>query len=176
MKILVCISGASGASLGLRAYEELKKTEHEIFLVLSSSAKEVLKHESKENEFENKEIWAPPASGSFGIDATLIVPCSMNTLAKITCGISDNLVTRAAAVAMKERKKLLISPREMPFSQLYLEHMAKLASLGVIIAPPLLAYYSEQKTLEDAEIFLIGRWMDLIGIENNLYKKWKSQK
>ena len=172
MKILVCVSGASGAVLGMRLHEELKIREKDTLLVLSDSAKEVLKHEQDIAHFGNNEIWAPPASGSFGVDVTLIVPSSMKTLAKIGCGISDNLVTRSAAVAIKERKKLLIAPREMPLSQIYLEHMTKLSSMGVIIAPPMLAYYGEQKTLLDAENFLIGRWMDLIGIENNLYKKW----
>ena len=172
MKILVCVSGASGAVLGTRLFEELKSREKETFLVLSNSSKEVLKHEQNIVDFGNDEIWAPPASGSFGVDVTLIVPCSMNTLAKIGCGIADNLITRAAAVAIKERKKLLIAPREMPLSQIYLEHMTKLSSMGVIIAPPMLAYYGEQKTLLDAENFLIGRWMELVGVQNSLYKKW----
>ena len=172
MKILVAISGASGATLGLRLYSELVKTDNEVFVVISDSAKEVLKHEQSVVSYANNEIWAPPASGSFGIDATLIVPCSMNTLAKVACGISDNLVTRSAAVALKERKKLLLAPREMPFSQIHLEQMAKLSAMGVIVAPPMLAYYGEQKTLEDAENFLIGRWMDFIGVQNSLYKKW----
>jgi len=175
MKILVCISGASGAGLGLKLHKELSKTDNEIFMVVSDSAKEVLKYEENSVSYPNNEIWAPPASGSFGVEATMVVPCSMNTLAKVACGISDNLITRAAAVALKERKKILLAPREMPFSQIHLEQMSRLSSMGVIIAPPMLAYYGEQKTLEDAENFLIGRWMDFIGVPNNLYKKWGSK-
>ena len=96
----------------------------------------------------------------------------MNTLAKIACGISDNLTTRAAAVMIKERKTLLLAPREMPFSPIALENMHKLASLGILIAPPVMAYYSEQTTLEEMENFMIGKWFDLLGIENDLYKRW----
>lgn len=173
MRVLVCISGASGASLGLKLHSEIKQSGNEVFLIVTNSAKSVLRFEESVNFFDNDSIWEGPASGSFGIDATLVVPCSMNTLAKIGCGISDNLVTRSCAVALKEQKKLLIAPREMPLTNIYLEHMLKLSSLGAIVAPPMLAYYGDQKTLEDAENFLIGRWMDLIGIKNGLYKKWQ---
>jgi 4-hydroxy-3-polyprenylbenzoate decarboxylase len=97
----------------------------------------------------------------------------MNTLAKIACGISDNLVTRCAAVMIKEHKKLILAPREMPFSAIALENMQKLAALGIIIAPPVMAYYSEQQTLDEMENFIIGKWFDLLSIENNLYKRWE---
>ena len=122
---------------------------------------------------DNTNIGASIASGSFGVDAMIIAPCSMNTLAKIACGISDNLITRAAAVVIKEHKKLILAPREMPFSAIALENMQKLAALGIIIAPPVLAYYSEQQTLDEMENFIIGKWFDLLGIENSLYKRWR---
>ncbi len=171
MKILVCISGASGASLGLKLYS-LIPPEHERYLVVSDHAKTVL--EKEENIFLNDDIAAPPASGSFGIDVTFIIPCSMNTLAKIALGIADNLITRAAQVAIKEKKKLIIAPREMPFSEIYLEHMLKLSKLqNVIIAPPVIAYYNKPKSIEEIENFLIGKWFDLAGIENKLFKRWK---
>ena len=171
MKILVCISGASGASLGVKLYS-LIPPEHERYLVVSDHAKTVL--EKEENIFLNDDIAAPPASGSFGIDITFIVPCSMNTLAKIALGIADNLITRAAQVAIKEKKKLIIAPREMPFSEIYLEHMLKLSKLqNVIIAPPVIAYYNKPKSIEEIENFLIGKWFDLAGIENKLFKRWK---
>ncbi|NPA88361.1 UbiX family flavin prenyltransferase [Caminibacter pacificus] len=170
-KILVCISGASGASLGLKLYS-LIPPEYERFLVLSEHAKIVL--EKEENIFLNDDIAAAPASGSFGIDVTFIVPCSMNTLAKIALGIADNLITRAAQVAIKEKKKLIIAPREMPFSEIYLEHMLKLSKLqNVIIAPPVIAYYNKPETIDDIEKFLIGKWFDLAGIDNKLFKRWK---
>lgn len=168
MKTVVCISGASGATLGLRLFRELKKS-CEAYLVISDGAKKVL---SCENGFDDTALEAPPSSGSFGVDITFVVPCSMNTLAKISCGIADTLTARVAAVALKERKKLLLAPREMPLSQIALKNMLKLSRMGVIIAPPLMAYYSDQGSLEDMENFLVGRWLDLAGIENSLYKRW----
>lgn len=102
----------------------------------------------------------------------IITPCSMNTLAKIACGIADNLITRAASVMIKERRTLVLAPREIPFSPIALENMHKLSMMGVIIAPPVLAYYGEQNTLEAMENFMIGKWFDLLGIDNDLYKRW----
>ncbi len=170
-KILVCISGASTAGLGIKLYN-LIPPEYERYLVISEHAKVVL--EKEENIFINDDISAPPASGSFGIDITFIVPCSMNTLAKISVGIADNLITRAASVAIKEKKKLILAPREMPFSEIHLEHMLKLSRLqNVIIAPPIFGYYNKPKNINDIEMFLIGKWFDLAGIENNLFKRWQ---
>jgi 4-hydroxy-3-polyprenylbenzoate decarboxylase len=171
MKVLIAISGASGASLGLKALRALPATV-EKHLIVSENAHIVLEKEDNVTLYKDEAIWASVASGSFGIDAMLIIPCSMNTLAKISVGIADNLTTRAAAVMIKEQKKLLLAPREMPFSPIALESMHKLSTLGIIIAPPVMAYYSEQDSLEKMEEFMIGKWFDLIGIENNLYKRW----
>jgi len=171
MKILVCISGASGVNLGLKLYN-LIPPEHERYLCVSENAKTVF--EKEENIYLNSDISAPPASGSFGIDVTFIVPCSMNTLAKIALGIADNLITRSAQVAIKEKKKLIIAPREMPFSEIYLSHMLTLSRLqNVIIAPPVFGYYSNPESIDDIEKFLIGKWFDLAGIENRLFKRWE---
>lgn len=95
----------------------------------------------------------------------------MNTLAKIACGISDNLPTRVAAVALKEQKRLLIAPRELPFSAIALENMHKLALLGVIVAPPVMGYYARHDSPEAMERFIIGKWYDALGIENTLYDR-----
>jgi 4-hydroxy-3-polyprenylbenzoate decarboxylase len=167
---LVAVTGASGASLGMKLFNSIPEP-HRKYLIVTKNSKTVLAEE--ENIFFNDDISAPPASGSFGIDAMIIAPCSMNTLAKISCGISDNLVTRSADVVIKERKKLIIAPREMPFSYIHLENMLKLSNIGVVIAPPILGYYSGAESLRDMEDFLIGKWLDLLGIENNLYKRWK---
>lgn len=171
MKIAVAISGASGASLGLKTIELLPESVQK-HLIISKNAKIVLKHENNITVHNDRDIASSPASGSFKMDALMIVPCSMNTLAKISCGIADNLTTRAAAVMLKENKKLLLAPREMPFSAISLENMHKLSTLGVIIAPPILAYYSKQTTLQQMEEFMIGKWFDLLGIKNDLYKRW----
>lgn len=175
-KIVVATSGASGVNLGLKTLELLPASVEKHF-IMSKNSEIVLKKEMKKianvTLHENEDISASIASGSFGVDAMIIAPCSMNTLAKIACGISDNLVTRCAAVMIKEHKKLILAPTEMPVSAIALENMHKLASLGVIIAPPVMAYYSEQLTLEEMENFIIGKWFDLLGIENNLYKRWE---
>ncbi len=171
-KIVVATSGASGVKLGLKTLELLPESV-EKHLIMSQNSKTVLKKEQNITVHDNDNIAASIASGSFGVDAMIIAPCSMNTLAKIACGISDNLITRCASVMIKEQKKLILAPREMPFSAIALENMQKLASLGIIIAPPVMAYYSEQQTLDEMENFIIGKWLDLLGIENNLYKRWE---
>ena len=112
------------------------------------------------------------SSGSFGIDAMAIIPCSMNTLAKIACGISDTLITRSAIVCLKERKKLLLAPREMPLDSISLNNMLNLSKEGVVIAPPIMGYYSSASSLESMEDFLIGKWLDSLNIKNSIYKRW----
>ena len=170
-KIVVATSGASGVNLGLKIVNLLPQ-EIEKHFIMTKNSEVVLDKEMGATIHDNADISASISSGSFGVDAMIIAPCSMNTLAKIACGIADNLVTRCASVMIKEHKKLILAPREMPFSAIALENMHKLASLGVIIAPPVMAYYSEQQTLDEMENFLIGKWFDLLGIENSLYKRW----
>lgn len=121
---------------------------------------------------DDSDLAAAPSSGSFGIDATIVAPCSINTLAKIHAGFADTLIIRAAAVALKERKRLVLGVREMPFSTLALEHAAKLSTLGAVIAPPVLGYYSAQNSLEDMENFIIGKWLDLLNIKHRIYQRW----
>ena len=172
MKVAVAISGASGVRLGIKTYEKIPET-HEKYIIVTDNAAKVAVKEEKEKIFDNTHIWEKPASGSFGLDALMVVPCSMNTLAKISVGIADDLVTRTASVMIKERKKLLLAPRELPFSPIALENMHKLSMLNVIIAPPVLGYYSAPKNLEEMENFIIGKWLDLVGIENSLFKRWE---
>jgi 4-hydroxy-3-polyprenylbenzoate decarboxylase len=172
LKIVVVITGASGVELGKKFVDYLPEGV-EVHLVVSDNALTVESFENKQITLhQNENIAASVSSGSFRVDATAIIPCSMNTLAKIACGISDNLATRVAAVALKEQKKLLIAPRELPFSAIALENMQKLAALGVIIAPPVLGYYSESDSLDEMERFIIGKWYDALGIENNLFERW----
>ncbi|MCI7077185.1 UbiX family flavin prenyltransferase [Campylobacter sp.] len=113
------------------------------------------------------------ASGSSGYEAMIIAPCSSNTLAKVAAGICDNLLLRAAAVMLKEQRKLIIAPREMPFSPLSIKHMSELSELGVMFALPMIAHYSKPLSLNDAENFIIGKWLDCLNIKNNLFKRWK---
>ncbi len=181
MKLIIAITGASGANLSLKFIDNLPQ-EIDAYVVFSKSAKIALKLENnmKASDLKNKNITifndktisAPIASGSFGADAMIILPCSQNTLAKCAVGISDSLITRAFSVMLKEKKNIIIAPREMPYSTIFLENMHKLSSLGVTIAPPVLAYYSKQQNLEEMETFLIGKWYDLLNIKNNLYERW----
>ena len=147
---------------------------------MSKSAKVTLKYELKNRykKIENiiylkdNNLSASIASGSFQVDSFIILPCSMNTLAKCSYGISDTLITRVFSVMLKEKRKIILAPREMPYNTIQLENMAKLSSLNVIIAPPIIGYYSQQQTLEEMEKFLIGKWFDLLDIKHNLYKRW----
>ncbi|WP_456458969.1 UbiX family flavin prenyltransferase [Nitratifractor sp.] len=172
MKLAVAISGASGVELGEKFIRYLPD-EIDVHVIISDNALTVDRFERVGLTLHSDaDIAASIASGSFGVDATAVIPCSMNTLAKIACGISDTLSTRAAAVALKERKPLLLAPREMPFSAIALENMLKLSRLGVIIAPPVAGYYSDCDDLNAMERFIIGKWYDALGIENTLYRRW----
>ncbi len=173
MKLIVAITGASGVQLGKKFVDYLPENI-DVHVVVSDNALTVDSFENRRVTLHRSEdIAASISSGSFRVDITAVIPCSMNTLAKIACGISDNLATRVAAVALKEQKKLLLAPREMPFSAIALENMHKLAALSVIIAPPVIGYYSDASTLEDMEKFIIGKWYDVLGIPNELYTRWE---
>ena len=171
MRLIVAITGASGVNLAERFIKKLPK-DIEVFIIISKNAKTVFKKENNREVFYDDDIAASVASGSFKTDAMIILPCSMNTLAKISCGISDNLTTRAASVMIKEQRKLILAPRELPFSPIALENMLKLSKLSIIIAPPIMGYYTNPKDLIEMEDFLIGKWFDLLEIEHDLFKRW----
>ena len=102
-----------------------------------------------------------------------IVPTSMNLLAKIANGLCDDLISRCASIMLKEKRTLLLAPREMPLSPIALEQMSRLSSFGVIVAPPIVGYYAKPSDLESMECFFVGKWLDALKIPNNLYKRWK---
>ncbi len=200
MKILVAITGASGVNLGIKVANALFDSGCDVSAIFSNASKISLNAELNANSvaasislnaqngdgdsdinpklnpkitiYENSDLTAPPSSGSAKFEAMLIAPCSINTLAKIAAGISDTLILRAASVMMKERKKLILGVREMPFCTISLRQMASLSGDGVIIAPPIMAYYSNPKSLDDMENFIIGKWMDLLNINHTLFKRW----
>lgn len=196
MKTLVAITGASGTELGFYLLSALETyTKHEIYAILSKGAKQSFSAENKhlglkkdeieahlKSEFklektiflDDEDLSAPVSSGSFGVQNTIVAPCSLNTLAKISNSLADTLITRTAAVALKERRKLILGVREMPLSALSLEQMTSLAKLGVLIAPPVYASYFKLKNLEDLRRFIIGKWLDLLEIEHDLYERWGS--
>ncbi len=189
-KCVIGISGASGVGLGL-GFVAVLPSEFEVYLVLSKGALECAKHElhltksaiikriveSRNNIqiYDDSDLGAPISSGSFGTDMMAVIPTSMDTLAKIACGISDTLLTRCANVMIKEHKKLLLATREMPLSCIALENMQKLAHIGVIIAPPILGYYANIQTLQDMEMFLYGKWLDSLDVPNTLYTRWGAE-
>ena len=183
MKLIVAISGASGTQLGIKLLSLIPKNI-EIFAIISESAKKSLLIESNSRfkkldnikYFLDDNLSAPISSGSFQVDKLIIIPCSMNTLAKCSIGLSDTLITRVFSVMLKEKRDIVIAPREMPYNSIQLENMTKLSNLGVSIAPPILGYYSDQQTLDEMENFLIGKWFDILKIEHNLYKRWKGER
>lgn len=182
LKIIVGITGASGTQLGFKFLSLIPK-EIEVFAIVSKAAKKTLKLEENKKYkalknvtyLNDNNLAASVSSGSFKTDGYIIVPCSMNTLAKCAVGISDTLITRVFSVMLKEKRKTILAPREMPFNSIQLDNMTKLSNLNVSIAPPVLGYYSEQQTLEEMENFLIGKWFDLLNIEHNLYKRWQGE-
>jgi len=184
MKLILAITGASGTKLAIKFANSLPASIS-LHLVISKSSKKAYELECQKEInikhkdikiYENEEIWASIASSSFRADAMIILPCSMNTLAKCACGLSDNLITRAFSCMLKEKKNIILAPREMPFDTIALENMLKLSKLGVYIAPPVLGYYSKQENLEDMEDFLLGKWYDLLKIQNIKYKRWGDER
>lgn len=187
MKIIVAITGASGATLGLRVLEALRERKTETHTIVSEGAMEVLRHEcggKLEDEMEKirknssrlygeKDFAAPIASGSFATDGMAVAPCSMKTLAAISHGYSDNLITRAADVCIKQKRRLVLVPRETPFSSIHLENMLKLSNLGVWIVPAVYGLYFKPKKVGDIESYIAGRALEALGVEHDLYRRWK---
>ena len=182
MRIVLGISGASGAVYGVRLLQELKRANVEVSLIITEHGRDVLAMETgippeeleKEADYSysNSDLTAPPASGSHPFDAVVICPCSMSTLSRIAAGISDNLITRAAGVCLKEGRRLILVPRETPLSTIYLRNMLSLSEAGAVILPPTPAFYHHPKTMEDLVNFIVGRVLDRLGVEHHLYRRW----
>jgi len=186
-RLIIGISGASGIIYGLRILEILKNLEDdkrpELHLVMSRSAEVTLAYETKMKTSEvhqladivhaNKDISAAIASGSFKTDGMIIAPCSMKTLAEIASGVTSNLLSRAADVTLKERRRLVCLTRETPLHSGHLKNMLALSEMGGIVAPPVPAFYSKPKTIDDIVEHTAGRILDLFDIEVGLVKRWK---
>jgi 4-hydroxy-3-polyprenylbenzoate decarboxylase len=181
-KIVVAISGASGAVYGIRLLEILRDLNLESHLIISKAAQLTIIHETNYSIQQVKDIanycysasdiGAKIASGSFRIGGMIIAPCSMKTLATIACGIEDNLISRTASVILKERKKLVLMVRETPFHTGHIENMLKVSSYGGIISPPVPAFYSLPKSLDDIVNHSVARVLDIFDIDSNLIKRW----
>jgi 4-hydroxy-3-polyprenylbenzoate decarboxylase len=194
--IAVAITGASGSIYGIRLIEELLAAQNRVSLLISNSGRIVMKEElgldwsgdeaamnstvrSHFNAtadvliyYDEGNFYSPLASGSAAPDAMIVAPCSMGTLARIAAGLSGNLLERAADVMLKEGKPLLLLPRETPLSAIHLENMLKLARLGVRIIPPMPGFYSHPQTIDDIVNFVVGKVLDQLGIEGNLFQRW----
>jgi flavin prenyltransferase len=200
---VVAITGASGSILGFRLVKVLLELGEPVELIISSHAYQViheelglqlsaaiphgeavLRHLELPSEkygnllkcYSNKQIGAPPASGTHLTRGMVVIPCSMTTLGKIASGVSDNLVTRAADVSLKERRKFIIVPRESPLNQIHLENMLRLNQAGAVVIPPVLSFYQEAFCSLDGQIhYTVGKVLDHLGLTSHgLFPRWGS--
>ncbi len=181
-KIIVGISGASGAIYGIRLLQILRELEIESHLIISKAASLTINTETDYSIQDVKDlaahvhspsdIGACISSGSFKMDGMIIAPCSMKTLAGIANGYEDNLMIRAASVIMKEQKKLALMIRETPLHAIHLENMLKLSRAGVIISPPVPAFYNKPKTIDQIVDHSVSRVLDLFDVDTSLIKRW----
>ena len=181
-RLIVGISGASGVIYGVRLLQALQPLPVETHLVMTRTAEVTLAHETdcKVNDvrrlvdvaYRIDDLAAAISSGSYRTIGMIVAPCSMRSLAEIAHGITSNLLTRAADVVIKERRKLVLVARETPLHAVHLRNMATLADLGVIIAPPVPAFYNRPKTLDDIVDHTVGRVLDLFDIDTGSVKRW----
>jgi len=181
-RIVVGMSGASGAILGIRMLEVLAESDYEVHLVISGSAKRTIELETDWNikdvealafrvhDFED--IGASIASGSFRTKGMAIVPCSIKTLSAIANSYNTNLLIRAADVTLKERRRLVVVPRESPLHAGHLDLMAKVERLRGMIVPPFMTFYHRPKSLDDMINHLVGKVLDCFQIDNELFLRW----
>ena len=183
MKLIVGVTGASGVVLAKRLLEELKKRKIETHLVLSDGAELLINDELGDEDltkladhsYASKDFYAPIASGSFKTDGMIIVPCSMKTLGEIASGVSDNLLARAADVCLKQERKLILVPREAPLNLIHLRNLVTAKEAGCTLIPPLLAFYPKPRSVDDMVNFVVGKILDSLSIDNNLYRHWEGK-
>ena len=183
MKVLLSIGGASGSIYGIKLFEELKKNKMEIHLIISEGAKKIIEHETnykfsdlkKKADFyyENSDMFAGPASGSFKLDAMIICPCSMKTLSAVANGYGDTLTSRSAICQLKEERKLILVPRETPLDLASIENMKKAKLAGATILPTMPGFYHKPKKIDDLVDFIVGKILDQLSIDNILFKRLK---
>lgn len=185
MEIVVGISRASGVQYGIRLLEALKAKGCTTHLIITDSARKIIEIETSSpargveelatHVYAPKDFSAPVASGSHLFDALVVIPCSMGTLSGIACGSSDTLITRCADVCLKEKRRLILVPRETPLSLIQLRNMVAASEAGAVILPACPAFYSQPKSLAELVDVLVGRVLDLLGLENDLYKRWEGE-
>lgn len=183
LRLVVALTGATGAALGIRLLEVLADLHVETHLVLSDWARATIKLETEHSvdevralashTYSARDLAAGISSGSFHTDGMVVCPCSMKTLSAIRIGYSDNLITRAADVTLKERRKLVLVAREAPLSEIHLDNMHYLARAGAVIFPPTVAYYDRPASVDEVTNYVVGRLLDQLGIPHSLINRWK---
>ena len=184
-KIVIGFSGASGIIYGIRLLEILHSINVQTYLIISEWAKKNIEIETDKTleyvkslssvNYDNFKLDASVSSGSFLHDGMVIVPCSMKSLSSIANGYDDTLISRAASVTLKESRKLIIVPRETPLSRIHLENMIKLQEAGAIILPAMPGFYHKPSTIDEIIDHLVGKILDQLKIEHDLFKRWKDQ-
>lgn len=182
LRLIVAVTGASGVVYARRLLEVLREKKIETYLVVSKAAEKVIEHElaASKQELEKladhvygvDDLDAPLMSGSFLTDGMIIVPCTMKTLAGIVHGYADNLILRAADVTLKEKRKLIVVPRETPLNMVHLRNMLEAAEIGISVVPAMPAFYHKPKKIDDLVDFVVGRVLDCLGVEHKLFKRW----
>ena len=181
--IVVAITGASGVIYGIRLLEALKDLNIENSLVISDAGKTVIESETSysvedvialaDEYYDFDDLTASINSGSFKFESVAIVPCSMKTLSSIANGYGANTITRVADVCLKERRRIIIVPRETPLRSAHLQNMLTLSQEGAVILPAMPGFYSDHDTVDDQINFIVGKILDSLKIENNLFKRWE---
>ena len=190
-KIVLAVSGASGAVYAVEIARHILAANAELYITLTKQALQILESElgfssfkdalgdapNMENlhEFKDDDFFAPIASGSFGFDAMAVAPCSANTIGKLAYGVADNLLCRTAAVALKEKRKLVLLLRETPLSLPLLKSCATLAQAGALIMPACPAFYSNEQSFADLVNFVVGKTLAALDIPQNLLKEWNGK-
>jgi 4-hydroxy-3-polyprenylbenzoate decarboxylase len=183
MRYLISICGASGSIYGVRCVQALNTVGHEIHLIVSEGAKKILQHETPYTfdylktqagvVYENSDLFAGPASGSFPLDGMVVIPCSMKTLSSIANGLSDTLTSRAATCCLKEGRKVILVIRETPLDNAGIRNMLAAKESGAVILPAMPAFYHKPGRIEDLVDFIVGKVFDQLGLEHSLFKRWE---
>ena len=182
-RLIIGISGASGVIYGVRLLQALQPLPVETHLVMTRTAEVTLAHETKMKVSDVRrladvaypigDLAAAISSGSFQTIGMIVAPCSMRSLGEIAHGISSNLLTRAADVVLKERRRLVLVARETPLHTIHLRNLVTVSELGAIVAPPMPAFYNKPKTLDDVIDHTVGRALDLFGLDTGKVKRWQ---
>ena len=182
-RLVVGITGASGSVYALRLIDVLRAQGIEVHAVITDSGQRVLDYEcgvtmeelSRRVDvlYPNTDVGAAIASGSFRMDAMVVLPCSMKTAGAIAHGVTDDLLTRAADVTLKEGRRLLLVPRETPMHEIHLENLLRLARAGAVIMPAAPGFYHRPETLDDLVNMMVGKILDRLGIEAELFSRWR---